>query len=163
MVDQAQVSGTNGSGESAPRMVARNFAEFLHDVMTLGELQLQLAKLDFKQCLGKLVVPAVAVLFGVILLLSCLPIALVCIAFAFNEFAELSLTVSFLLALAIGLVVGALVALAGAWYFRKGLGVLRRSQEEFMQNIRWIKTVLKRLGGVTSARRESEPLHTYRY
>jgi len=46
MVDQAQVTPAEDRSELPPRAVARGTAEFLHDVMTLAELQGKLALVD---------------------------------------------------------------------------------------------------------------------
>jgi uncharacterized membrane protein YqjE len=153
MVREAQMNGGNGNGEppygtgaDAPqRVVARNFRELVGDVMTLGELQWQLFRVDLEQMKAQAVVPIVVLAAGAVLLLSCVPIALVALAICLNEFTKLTPAAAFLIALAVGLVLGGLLCLFGAWRLRSSLGVMKRSQNELGQNYRWLKKMLGRL------------------
>jgi hypothetical protein len=145
MVDQAHVT-TCERADSPPRAVARNTAEFLHDVVTLVELQGSLLKIDIKQTLTGMIVPGVVAVAGAILLLSCMPILLASIALLLVETLEWTYAQAFFCALGIGLVVGGIACLAGAWYVRRSFDKLERSKSEFVHNVSWIKQVLKRLG-----------------
>ena len=49
MVDQAEMKPTNGHTELPPRAVAREPAEFLHDLTILAELQAKLLVVDCRQ------------------------------------------------------------------------------------------------------------------
>jgi hypothetical protein len=150
MVDQAHVT-TCERADSPPRAVARNTAEFLHDVVTLVELQGSLLKIDVKQTLTGMIVPGVIAIVGALLLLSCMPILLASIALLLVETLEWTYAQAFFCALGIGLVVGGIACLAGAWYVRQSFSQLQRSKTEFVQNVSWIKQVLKRLGTSPSA------------
>ena len=57
MVDQAQVTATNGRNELPPQAVARGASEFMHDVVTLAELQGKLVVIDFRDGMAKLITP----------------------------------------------------------------------------------------------------------
>jgi hypothetical protein len=96
-----------------------------------------------------------------VLLLSCVPIALTCVALFIDELTDLTLAQSFLITLAIGLVLGGIVALVGAWMLKKSFDVLSRSKNELQQNVRWVKTMFKRLG--TSEHRRSLTEYETRY
>ena len=163
MVDQAKVTGGNGApaAPSPARNIGQNMAELLHDIIVLAELQLQLLRCDARQCLAQIVVPAVFLLCAGVLLLSCIPLALVCIALFIAEGTTLNFGQSFLLTLAIGLVVGGAAALVSAWFLRRGFAVLKRSQIEFQQNLDWVKRMFKRLGSVASRSRRTD--HSDRY
>jgi hypothetical protein len=149
MVDQAQVEPGRGAtqrGDSPQRAVARNTAEFLHDVLTLVELQASLLKIDVRQCLAGLVVPGVALIVGAMLLLSCLPILLASVALLLVETLEWTYAQAFFCSLGIGLLLGGIACLAGAVFVRRSFQHFERSRSEFVQNLSWIKHVLKRLG-----------------
>lgn len=145
MVDQAQVT-TNGPAESPPRAAARNFAELLHDVLTLADLQSQLAAVEAKDELKKTIVPTITMACGAVLALSCLPIALVCIALFIDELTQLSTAQSFLVTLGVGLILSVGLILGSIWYLRRNIGLLQRSRTELALNVRWVRNVLKRLG-----------------
>jgi uncharacterized membrane protein YqjE len=146
MVREAQMNDRHASGESPQRIVARNFRELLGDVLTLGELQWQLFRVDLEQCKASAVAPLAVLAAGGVLLLSCVPVALVTLAICLDQFTRLTAGPAFLVALGIGLVLGGLLCLGGAWYLRRGLAVMKRSQDEFGQNYRWLKKMLGRLG-----------------
>lgn len=156
MVDQANVksdaAAVRRGTTSAPRAVAHNMAELTHDAIALAELQVELLRHDMNQALGRLVVPVAVLAGAVALLLSCVPLALVCVALFIAEGTVLTNAQAFLLTLAMGLVVGGLAAFAGAWFLRKSFAVLARSRDEFLQNVRWIKTMFKRIGSTASRR-----------
>jgi hypothetical protein len=155
MVDQAQV--TDGNGAAEHRGVAHNMAELLHDSLTLGELQLKLLKCDFDACLARIVWPSVFLLTAVVLLASCVPIALVTIALVLNETTALSAAQSFAITLGCGLLLGGVVGLVSAWFLRRCFATFRRSQAELEQNLRWIKRMFQRLGRAGSRREWEEP------
>ena len=139
MVDQAPVAVNGRERSTAPRRVARNLAELFHDILTLSDLQLRLAKADAYGLLGDLVRPGFLFLGGLVLVLSCIPIALATIALALHEGARLSLAASFGFTLAGGLVVGGLTALAAVYWIRRRWRPFERSLVELNLNISWIR------------------------
>jgi hypothetical protein len=151
MVDQTKMSNGNGNGAvaAAPRAVAHNTAEFVADAVTLAELQIQLLRCDWRDFVARLVWPSVFFAAAAVLLASCVPIALVCIALLIHETATLSPAASFAITLGVALVLGGLVAFVCALSIRKGLGVWKRSQGELAENVRWMKQMIQRLGQVT--------------
>jgi hypothetical protein len=145
MVDQAQITPA-GRSDSPPRAVARNTAEFVHDVVSLVELQTSLLKIDVQQCLAKMVVPGAVAAVGAVLVLSCMPILLASVALLMVELAGWTHAQAFFFALGCGLVIGGGACLWAAWRLRSSFNDLARSREEFSQNVAWVKQVLKRLG-----------------
>lgn len=146
MVDQAPLKEKNGARESPPRAAARNLSELMSDVMMLAELQGQLAMVELRQELKKLV-PTLAVLAaGIILALCCLPMALICIALMLDEWAGLSRPVAFLSTLGGAAVLALLLVLGSVWYMRSNIGLMNRSRAELSLNVKWIRNVLKRMG-----------------
>jgi hypothetical protein len=155
MVDSAPVK-TNGRGVSTPRAVARNLSELMHDAFTLADLQARLAYADTQRLIGDLIYPGALLLVGVVIVLSCLPIALATVALAVDQATDLTLAQSFGFTLAGGLVLGAAAALAAVIWMRRGLKPYERSLAECDLNIRWIKKLLQEQA--TSSRQPSRPL-----
>jgi hypothetical protein len=146
MVDQAQITRENGRTELPPRAVARNTADFFHDVATLGELQARLAAIDLRQGLAKVVVPAVVLAAGALIAMGTVPIALAALALVIAANTELSLAVCFGIALLVGLVLCGLLTVPAWIYLKGGLDMFQRSRHELDRNVRWVKDTLKRLG-----------------
>ena len=145
MVDQAQVTGTEDRGELPPQAVARGATEFLHDVVTLAELQGKLVLLDFREGLAKLVTPVVAVFAGAAIGLGCVPIALAALALLLQEITTLSLAACFGISLAVGLFACGVLTIVAFGVVKSGLKMFDRSLYEWGRNRKWIKDTLKRL------------------
>jgi hypothetical protein len=160
MVAQTSVN-TNGSGTagtSPQQAVARNTGELLGDAMTLAELQGKLLLVDVQDDLQRLILPFSLLVTGAVLALTCLPIALVTIALGLIAGADLAPWLAFLITLGGALLVALGLILCGVWYFRHGLTFLNRSRAEWDQNIRWFKSLVRRLGA-SSPSRPAEPGH----
>jgi hypothetical protein len=149
MVAQTQINPNNGS-TSPPAAVARNAGELLSDALTLAELQAKLLAIDVEDDLRKLIVPLALLTAGAVMGWSCLPIVLVTIALGLMEAAEMAPWLAFLLALAMGAVLAAILVGSGVWFLRNKLTFLSRSRTEWQQNVRWFKGVVRRLGSSSS-------------
>jgi len=140
MDDQTKVDGgqVNGSAES----MVGSIADFSNDVASLAELQLKLAAQDFKEVRAKALLPLSLLVFGLIVLLGSVPVALGGIALLVAQL--LSITIGwalFLTAIVLMILTGALVVFAGRRLVASFAG-FRRSREELVRNIAWIRTVL---------------------
>jgi len=151
MVDQAQVTATEDRPELPPRAVARGTAEFLHDVMTLAELQGKLALVDFREGTAKILISVVALVIGVAWGMGCFPVALVALAVALKESTTLSLSASFGIALLVGLGLSALLAIPALFALKAETHMFDRSLAEWRRNLQWFKDTLKRLSHGTGA------------
>lgn len=131
-----------GTSESASQGFARGVGTFAHDVLTLAELQAELLAADVRECRQSARIPALLLLCGLAVTISCFPVALTALALFLTRFFETSYACGFLLAFLIGAVVG--VALIGVGWFQvsRRVAVLRRSQQELIRNLRWIRKVL---------------------
>ncbi len=134
----------NGSRESAPRAFARDMREFGHDAFTLAELQAQLLVTDVQECRQRLKFPGLFVLVGLGLGSACLPIGLAALALSLVESFEMSYAIGFLSATIAGVMLSVLLCGLGWFLVRQRLVVLRRSYEELVRNLGWIKKVLER-------------------
>ena len=144
MGHQTKVNDRNGSPQTAPRTLARDVGEFAHDVFTLAELQAQLFVTDLRECGRRVLVPGLLLFAGAALGLPCIPIALAASALLLIQVFETSYATGFLLATIVGAIASALLCVSGWLLVRQRLTVLRRSQEELVRNLRWIKKVLER-------------------
>lgn len=144
MGHQTKMNEQNGSPETASKGLARDVGEFAHDVLTLAELQGQLFVADVQECSQRVLVPSLLLIGGAALGLSCFPIALAALALGLIQVFELSHAAGFLIAVVVGAVVSALLCVTGVFLIRQRVVVLRRSQQELVRNLRWIKKVIER-------------------
>ena len=150
MVDQATVGKAapraNGRQSFPPRAVARNMADVGHDVTVLAELQLQLLSADCREATRRLTLPTGLAAVASILAVCALPILFVALALGINALLEWPAWAGFLLTSGVFLLLS--VILLGVAYagFRRSMKPLDRSREEFNQNIRWLKDVLRNMG-----------------
>ena len=134
----------NGSRETAPKAFARDMREFADDVFTLAELQAQLLVTDVQECSQRVKVPGLLLLAGLGLGSACLPIGLAALALWLVQIFEMSYAIGFLIATVAGAMLSMLLCGLGWFLVRQRLVVLRRSYEELVRNLGWIKKVLER-------------------
>jgi len=124
-----------------------NMAEFGYDVMTLLELQLQLLKTDASSVVRSVIAPGVAVICAAVLAFTSLPLLLFAAASAIHIYAGLPEWSALLIVAGAGFLIAAVVATVSVILIRRHVGVFDRSRDEFIRNVRWVKTVLKTGGG----------------
>ena len=112
MANQASVN-LDGSTVNQPEGVVGNITEFGNDVMTLVELQAQLAALDFKETMSRATIPLILIVVGAALLLASLPVALLGIAWLLASALSMSIGWAALLTAAVAAVLTAIVAAGG--------------------------------------------------
>jgi len=89
MSSQTSVSGVSAPvEETAARAVARNTGEFLHDLVTLAELQIRLLFIDGQEGAAKFVWPVVTIAVGLIVACAALPVGLIAFALMLTEMAR---------------------------------------------------------------------------
>ena len=145
MANQASVN-LDGSPVNQPEGVVGNITEFGNDVMTLVELQAQLAALDFKAAMARATIPLVLIAVGLALLLASLPVALLGIAALVARAFSMNVGWATLLTAAVAAIVAAIVAVVALKRFLGSLDSFRHSREELVRNIAWIRTVLVHSG-----------------
>jgi hypothetical protein len=137
---------TNGHTELPPRAVARDAVEFLHDVTILAELQGKLLIVDCQQGIHKVVLPTGVLIAGIVLALSCVPVAMAALTLTLMETTSLSPAQSCGTTLLASGVLAAAVIATAIWRLRHGLGLFDRSYREWRQNVQWTRFMLKQLG-----------------
>jgi hypothetical protein len=158
MVDQAPVKPTNGRAESPSHAVVRSASEFVHDVLTLAELQGKLFVVDFQVGLKKLIWPTIGLAVGGVLALCCVPLALTTIALAIKEFTTLSFAQSFGIVLAGSLLIALVLVGAAILYLRNVWTMFDRSRTELSRNLQWSKETLRRFGRGAPRTASTQPL-----
>jgi hypothetical protein len=137
--------------ETAAHAVARNTGEFLHDLVTLGELQVQLLCIEGQEKLRSLLWPAITLVAGLVVAAASLPVALIALALTLTEVTTLSPAQSAGIAAGVGLLVAALFVVFGWWALNAPSGnAFERSGKEWRQNLRWIKDALQKSVGKSS-------------
>lgn len=160
MVDQTKVNrpsngrGTRPSTFSSTRTAVRNMAHLLHDAITLGELQMRLLLLDCQQLTARLRTSLIAISLGIILVLSCVPVALAGIALVFRDVAGLTRLEAVWATFGLALVVGAICVGCGVWWLRNVSNVFESSRVEWTQNIERLKEMLRRSSHPTRGPRD---------
>lgn len=146
MADQATVRNVGGNGASSRPAEAfqHSMADFAHDVLTLGELQTQLFLMDAKATGRGILLPTLLAGAGLVLFLGAVPVLLFGIAYILVDQAGFSEWSAFLLTFLAAVVVTAGLLLAAWALYRRSTWPLRRSQDEFTRNVRWVLDVLKR-------------------
>lgn len=152
MVDQTTVRTQTNGAETPPQGVARSSIEFVHDLITLGELQAKLVMVDVKQGVQHLAIWAGVLIIGGFLALACFPLCITAIALWIAEAWNLSIAQAFGLSVFLGLLIAAGMIAAAVYGLRKHANFLERSWTEWRQNVRWVKETLRRLSTSRSSK-----------
>ncbi len=147
MSSQATMNGRNTNEPSPATGVGRNLAGLMHDLITLGELQCQLVVVDLRDARTQSIVPLLMILGGLLFAMGTIPVILLGIGWALVNLVGVSEGMAFLSVSLIALA----IALSTAWWGWKKLNaavaVVKRSQRELRENVRWIKKSLLQHGG----------------
>jgi len=146
MSGQATLNGGKPMTEETPaRAVARNTGEFLHDLVTLGELQLRLVFIDGQESARGLVWPIAMLVTGAGLALATMPVALIALAVTLTEVARFTPAQAAGIATLVGFVLALLVVGVGWWALKSPRpNAFDRSGREWRQNLKWIKDALQK-------------------
>lgn len=131
-----------------------NIAEFGNDVATLAELQAKLAVHDAKDCVGKATLPVIMLVVAGALALGSVPIILLGVASLIVRSSTLAPGAAQLLVGVAAVAIAGVTALIAWQSFGASLGSFRRSREELVRNISWIRTVLVHSGRMASRPRK---------
>lgn len=156
------MSETNGSSKSPTKAVARSLGELAHDAVTLADLQVELLKTELRNEVGGTVKSVLLLVFAVVVILGCVPVLLMSLAYALVELADFSQALSLLIATLVGLVIAGSLAALGWRKLRNDSITLQRSRDEFSRNVDWIKQVLKHKSNPTGSECETKDLRRIR-
>ncbi|WP_406697302.1 phage holin family protein [Singulisphaera sp. Ch08] len=144
MDDQTKVksSSTNGSANGSAESMVGSLAGFGNDVATLAELQLKLAALDFQETAARALVPLIVVVVGLVLILGSVPVAIGGGSLLIAQATGISIGLALLLTATVILGLAAFIVVVAGRKLGMSLEGFRRSREELVRNISWIRTVL---------------------
>lgn len=145
MADQASVTSRAAayvSRNGSPVGPDSGVGEFINDLITLAELQAELAVLNSREAARKTVVPLGVVVFSLVVLAGGVTVCLIGLALLLES--ELGIHRGWAM-LAVGGVAIALASLGvglGLARSKSSLEPFRPSREEFRRNLTWLRNVL---------------------
>lgn len=146
MVDQTTLNGATSQSAASVDSVSGSLADFVGDLADLSELQLQLLRRDARASAEQAAPALVALGLGVCVILSGVAVALGGLALELAALGALSLPGS-LATVGLGAVlVGALGSRFALRLVAASTTSFRRSTEELVRNLAWVRTVLARSG-----------------
>jgi hypothetical protein len=138
MIDVDQPAHASPSGE-----IRHGVRQVAHDVIMLAELQADLLRVEVRDLTTHIAIPAVAMAAGaVIFALTSLPVLLLCVAYALNEYAGWSLTAAMGAAGGGGAVIAVILGFLAVKRIKNLGNACGRSRAEFTRNVQWLKEVL---------------------
>ena len=117
-------------------------AELGNNVATLFELQAKLAEIDARECSSKAVWPLVAVMGSAAVALSALTVGMFGIAELLAALLNLRPGWAMLLTSALALAITGGILYVSSLELKQSFHVFRRSREELVRNLNWVRTVL---------------------
>jgi uncharacterized membrane protein YqjE len=145
---------TNGARtDQKSESVVGGISEFASDVSTLLELQAKLLALDLNECVARTTTPVIVATVSLAFLFASLPVILAGLALVLAAFLKLSIGWTLVLTGLVVLVVSGGLVYGASARLRLSLDCLRRSREELVRNLSWLRTVLVHSGRSKSPRR----------
>jgi hypothetical protein len=150
MVGKTIMNRCDASTRPAPNGVAKGMGELAHDIVSLGELQFALFKVDCRDGLRQILIPVALLMFAGIIALGTVPVMLILVAEVLTQAAGLSRAAAFSIAALSGFIAALAIGVAGWFFLRRVVHVFERSREELTNNMIWIKHALKRSAPIDS-------------
>lgn len=154
MADEATLGNGPANRINSPIVegIVGNVTEFGSNLLSLAELQGQLALCDAQDAAAKAKWSVVLAVLGVVLALVALPVLLIGLGFVLARALDVPQGVGLLIAGGAGLALGGLLAFLFGRRIGSSFESFRRSTDEFGRNLAWLKTVLAH-SGKSAARR----------
>jgi hypothetical protein len=140
MASQASVNG--GFRTRRAEGVITNLGELTGDIASLAELQAKLTLIDAKEAATRATWPTAVLVASAAVLVAAVPVLLIGLAFVLARAFGMDQGVVLLI---VGVVVAAVagaIAFLSLREFLHSFESFRRSSEEFVRNVNWIKTIL---------------------
>ena len=138
-----KVGDRRGASEPDAKPVSRMVSEFASSVKALADLQIQLLKVDLRECVQRIRMPTLVLITGLMLGAACLPVLLAAGALLLVEYFDFSYAAAFGIAVAVGLGLSLLLSAVSWNRLTKGFSALQRSQQEFLRNVNFVKGGVK--------------------
>lgn len=117
-------------------------AEFGNDMATLAELQAKLAALDVKDSYERALVPMIAIIAGLTAALASLPVLVLGVALVIARALDIADGLAMVLTALVVIAGAGLLAYLSTRRLPHSFEPLRRSREELIRNLSWVRTVL---------------------
>lgn len=146
MADQATMTNNPGAQNHPPSAdgIVENVTEFGGNLITLVELQAQLALRDAQEGVDRAILPVAFVAVGAALALASLPVLLIAAGLLLAAATGWNLGPSLLLCGVVALIVGTSLAFLCGRRVGGCFASFDRSRDEFHRNLAWVKTALSR-------------------
>jgi len=141
-----QTTMSRGLRFRKPEGILGNLTGLTGDIASLAELQAELVAVDLKDTVGRATWPGVVLVVSAVLLVATLPVLLIGLAFALASALAISQAAALLLTGGIFALVAAVVGTVAALRFLRSFESFRRSREELVRNVSWIRTVITQSG-----------------
>ena len=141
MAHQAAVNG-GLRFRSRSEGVFSSLGELGGDVATLAELQAKLTLIDAKEAGERATRPTIVLTVSAAVLLASLPVLLIGLAFAMAAALGISQGIALLITGAVVAAIAGAIAFISLRELTHSFESFRRSREEFVRNVNWIRTVL---------------------
>lgn len=142
MVTQAPVNGRTAE-PSAAEGVSRNLSDFIDDVASLAEMQVQLLNIDAREAVRKSIAPGLGLVGAVVFSLGTIPILLMSIAWCLTR-ADIPLDLALLMTFGGAVVIAGGVGWLSWNKLSEAVPIALRSMDELRQNLRWVRHAIKR-------------------
>lgn len=154
MADQASVRnagragqyGTAGQTNGNGAGVVGSIADFGNDVATLFELQWKLGTLDTQDFLKGAALPMVVAAIGLVVVLGAVPVALLGVSALLAGLLGIAIGWAILITAALALAASGVALFLAVHELNRSLEPFRRSREELVRNVSWLRTVLVHSG-----------------
>src|SRR5262249_3096515 len=125
----------------------------IESAANLTELQIELLRLELREWLRGKAAALGAMVLGAALVSAAFPVLLLSFGYGLVELGGMPIWASLLIAAAVGIMLAAAVVAWAILKIRGGPDFLRRSQEEFLKNIRWIERAITKPARAATADR----------
>ena len=140
MAYQASVNG--GFRTHRAEGVISSIGELGGDIASLAELQARLTLVDAREAASRATWPTVVLVASAAALVSAVPVLLIGLAFVLANAFGINQGAALLIVGGVVATVAATIAFLSLRKFLHSFESFRRSREEFVRNVNWVKTVL---------------------
>lgn len=140
MASQASVNG--GFRPHRSEGVISSIGELGGDIASLAELQAKLTLIDAKEAATRATWPTVVLVASASALVAAVPVLLIGLAFVLANAFGITQGVALLIVGGVVALIAGAIAFLSLREFLHSFESFRRSNEEFVRNVNWVKTVL---------------------
>ncbi len=142
MIDQKKTKTESGS-HPEPKM-RNHLGDLGADLLTLGELQLELFTVDGKEAAKQSLIPGFMIVAAIGFLMGACPLLLLGLSWWIADVTQLSQPLAAVVVAAGGFVMAAILFFMSWVRLKRSFAVLKRSRAELEENLKWVKKLLSR-------------------